>query len=201
VSDAELVRSGQDPLVASTIPSYRRFSMLLSISTTSTGARPATDLAGLLGQHPDAIRAATYPFGHAMVCFSQADEHRCTVAVMLQHPGQTGRPSMLADVLADVFGPAMTGEQDSGLLPFQVDIPLLPCTGGLQALWQLFVPIGYQVTTEPVVGGPPTELAVRITAETTLADLLTQLCLRLPVLDPTSDDYSRRARFAAITHQ
>ena len=196
MSDAELVRSGQDPLVALTSLPYRRFSMLLTISTTH---RPATDLAGLLGQHPDAIRAATYPFGHAMVCFSQADQDRCTAAVMLQHPGRAGRPSMLAEVIADVFGPAFATH--SGPMPFQVDIPVLPCRGGPRAIERQFAHLGYHVTTEPVVGGLPDELAARLTAQVRLAGLLTHLCTRLPALDPAPEEHARRAPYAASAHK
>jgi hypothetical protein len=169
---------GQDPLVAPDSHLTRRSYMLLTISTTH---RPATDLAGLLGQHPDAIRAATYPFGHAMVCFSQADEARCSAAVMLQHPGQQARPSMLADALADLFEPARTLAGPS--MAFEVDSPLLPCAGGAERLWELFGPLGYNVVTTPVQGGEPEELAVRLAAEVPLSGLLSDLCTRLPALD------------------
>jgi len=170
--------------------------MLLTISTTH---RPATDLAGLLGQHPDAIRAATFPFGHAMVCFSQADEARCSAALMLQHPGQEGRPSMLADALADLFEPARTVEGPS--MAFEVDSPVLPCAGGADRLWELFGPLGYNVATTPVQGGEPHELSVRLAAEVPLAGLLSHLCTQLPALDTGTRAHGRRARSAACAHQ
>jgi hypothetical protein len=196
VSDAKVVRSGQDPLVALTSVSYRRFPMLLTISTTH---HPATDLAKLLGLHPDAIRASTYPFGHAMVCFSQAEEDRCTVAVMVQHPGLTARPGMLAEVVADVFDSAFATH--GGPMPFEVDIPVLPCPGGARAVERQFEPLGYHIVTETVAGGPDDEIAIRLAGQQRLSDLLTHLCTRLPALDPVPEPPGRRAPYAAGAHK
>lgn len=202
--------------------------MLLTISTTH---RPATALAGMLGQHPDAIRAATFPFGHAMLCFSQADESRCSAAVMLQHPGRPARPSMLADALADLFEPARSVAGPT--MPFEVASPVLPCPGGPERLWRLFGPLGYSVATAPVgrpgLGPPsgdgngngtgtgegsadgargptepvgdPAELAVQLCAEVPLAGLLDDLCNRLPALDGVATRPSRPARSAPSSHR
>jgi hypothetical protein len=202
--------------------------MLLTISTTH---RPATALAGMLGQHPDAIRAVTFPFGHAMLCFSQADESRCSAAVMLQHPGRPARPSMLADALADLFEPARSVAGPT--MRFEVASPVLPCPGGPERLWQLFGPLGYSVATAPVgrpgLGRPdgdgdgagggnaeepaggaggatepvdhPAELAVQLCAEVPLAGLLDDLCSRLPALDGVATRPSRPARSAPSGHR
>ena len=170
--------------------------MLLTISTTH---RPATDLAGMLGQDPDAIRMETLPSGSAMVCVSQANEQRCTVAVMLQHPGQPARPSLLADALARLFEPALSLEGPS--IPLEVETPLLSCPGGPERLWGIFGPLGYHVTTTAVDGGKPDELAVKLTAQVPVADLLSHLCTQLRALDGKAKVRRRRARSAASAHQ
>lgn len=171
--------------------------MLLTISTTQP---PATQLAQLLGQHPDAIRAATYPFGHAMVCFSQADEGRCSAAVMLQHPGQPPRPGLLAEALADLFA-AVPAADDGPSLPFSVDIPVLSCRCGPDRLGEVFGPRGYHVTTSAVQGAEPDEYSVRLAGTVPLSALLEDLCTLLPTLDEVSAPRVRRARYAACAHQ
>lgn len=170
--------------------------MLFTISTTH---RPATDLARMLGQDPDAIRIETLPTGSAMVCVSQADEQRCTVAVMLQHPGQPARPSLLADALASLFEPPTS---DPALpMALEVETPVLSCPGGPERLWGLFGPLGYHLTTTAVDGGAPDELAVKLTAEVPLADLLSHLCSQLRALDGEVKTRRRRTRSAATAHQ
>jgi len=182
--------------------------MLLTISTTH---RPATELAGLLGQHPDAVRATTFPFGHAMLCFPQADERRCSVAVMLQHPGRPAKASMLAEALADLLAPAR--DVAGPAMPFEVALPVLACPGGPEQLWALFGPLGYDVITEAVRGGEPDELAIGLCGLVPLAGLVSHLCTTLPVLDgearpadpdghgsrpsPTASGISRRCPGAA----
>jgi hypothetical protein len=167
--------------------------MLLTISTTH---RPATDLGHLLHHHVDGIGMAALPFGHAMVCYSQADEARCTAAVMLDadQPG----PSQLSVALAEVFGRALHGRSDTRpelarrALPFEVALPVLPSRGGAALVRRLFEPLGYQVTIDPVPfdAAPadehaPCEVAVHLAGEVRTADLLSHLCVLLPVLDAT----------------
>ena len=167
--------------------------MLLTISTTH---RPATDLGHLLHHHVDGIGMAALPFGHAMVCYSQADEARCTAAVMLDadRPG----PSQLGVALAEVFGRALHGRSDTRpelarqALPFEVALPVLPSRGGAALVRRLFEPLGYEVTVDPVpfdaapaAEHAPCEVAVHLSAEVRTADLLSHLCVLLPVLDET----------------
>jgi hypothetical protein len=168
-------------------------SMLLTISTTH---RPATDLGHLLHHHIDGIGMAALPFGHAMVCYSQADEARCTAAVMLEAdpPG----PSQLGVALAEVFGRALHGRTETRpelarrALPFEVAMPVLSSRGGAALVRRLFEPLGYRVTIDPVpFDVPPAdehapgELAVQLAGEVRAADLLAHLCVLLPVLDET----------------
>ena len=54
--------------------------MLLTVTTTH---RPATDLGYLLVKHPDRQHSFDLPTGTAHVFYPQADEHRCTAALLL----------------------------------------------------------------------------------------------------------------------
>lgn len=58
--------------------------MFLTISTTGTPERPATDLGFLLHKHPD--KAQTYPTSHgtAHVLYPEASAERCTAALLLE---------------------------------------------------------------------------------------------------------------------
>jgi hypothetical protein len=191
--------------------------VLLTITTTH---RPATDLGGLLHQHLDTVQVVPFPFGEAMVCFSQADEARCTASMMLQarpparpHPHTASAPptqlrpmpSFAGVALAEVFGPALEGRSDcrpevaGRALPFEVELPALPCREGPPLLRRLFGPLGYHVAIRPVAHDPRVpdlgnegDLAVRLTGIVRLADLLSHLCVLLPVLDdreaPDCDD-------------
>jgi hypothetical protein len=171
--------------------------MLLTISTTH---RPATELVGLLGEHPDAVRTTTFPFGRATLCFPQADERRCSVAVMVQHPGLPATGSMLAEVLSDVLAPAR--DVAGPAMPFEVALPVLACSGGPERLWDLFGPLGYDVITEPVRGGEPDELAVGLCGRVPFAGLVSHLCTTLPALDRGAPACRpRRPRFASIAHR
>lgn len=168
--------------------------MLLTITTTH---RPATDLGDLLHKQLDTIHSASFPFGHVLVCFSQADEARCTAGVMVQaHPAM---PSHLGVALAEVFGEALQGRSDTRpevagrALPFEVEVPVLSCVAGPTLIRGLFGPLGYHVAVSPVPADPrfPAEgneddIALRLTGIVRLADLLSHLCVLLPVLDDRS---------------
>ena len=173
-----------------------RASAVLMLLTISTTHRPATVLGRLLHHHFDDIDMTQLPFGHAMVCFSQADEGRCTAAVMV-HAHHEGS-SQLGVALAEVFGPAIHGygETEPALagqaLPFEVEAPVLPTMGGSALIRRLFEPLGYDVATGPVphdapaAADAPGELAVTLSAELRVAELLSHLSVLLPVLDDSS---------------
>ncbi len=104
--------------------------------------------------------------------------------------------SFLSVVLGKVFGTAMTGrcERRPGLaeqaLPFDVEIPTLPCRGGPSVLRSLFEPLGYEVAADAVplddrflLWGESRYLSVRLRGTVRLADLLAHLYVLLPVLD------------------
>ncbi|MFF7066633.1 3' terminal RNA ribose 2'-O-methyltransferase Hen1 [Streptomyces pseudovenezuelae] len=58
--------------------------MFLTISTTGTPERPATDLGYLLHKHPEKAQAFSTSYGRAHVLYPEADDQRCTAALLLE---------------------------------------------------------------------------------------------------------------------
>ncbi|MFI2371831.1 3' terminal RNA ribose 2'-O-methyltransferase Hen1 [Streptomyces sp. NPDC018833] len=58
--------------------------MFLTISTTGTPERPATDLGFLLHKHPDKAQAFSTSHGTAHVFYPEASAERCTAALLLE---------------------------------------------------------------------------------------------------------------------
>ncbi|WP_319056439.1 3' terminal RNA ribose 2'-O-methyltransferase Hen1 [Streptomyces europaeiscabiei] len=110
--------------------------MFLTISTTGSPERPATDLGFLLHKHPDKSQAFSTSYGKAHVLYPEADVERCTAALLLEvdavalvrrgkGKGRGGAPdaalaqyvndrpyaasSLLAVALNDVFSSAVRG--------------------------------------------------------------------------------------------
>lgn len=133
--------------------------MLLTVSTTH---RPATDLGYLLFKHPDRVQRFDQAFGTATVFYPEADEERCTAALLLdvdpvrlvRSRGQAtadfslaqyvnDRPyaasSLLAVALRKVFSTARTGRCDARPelaarpLPLELRLPAVPCRPGGEA--------------------------------------------------------------------
>ncbi|MFF2808860.1 3' terminal RNA ribose 2'-O-methyltransferase Hen1 [Streptomyces sp. NPDC058000] len=111
--------------------------MFLTITTTGTTDRPATDLGFLLHKHPDKAQQFSTSYGTAHVLYPEADAERCTAALLLevdpvalvrrgQGKGRGGAPdstlaqyvndrpyaasSLLAVALRSVFASAMKGQ-------------------------------------------------------------------------------------------
>ncbi|WP_458246116.1 3' terminal RNA ribose 2'-O-methyltransferase Hen1 [Streptomyces sp. MAI_2237] len=110
--------------------------MFLTLTTTGTPERPATDLGFLLHKHPDKAQAFSTSYGTAHVLYPEADDQRCTAALLLEvdavalvrrgkGKGRGGAPdaalaqyvndrpyaasSLLAVALSGVFSSAMKG--------------------------------------------------------------------------------------------
>ena len=191
--------------------------MLLTITLTHP---PATDLGWLLHKHPDGVRTVPFPFGDAHVFFPEATDERCTAALLVEvdpvglvrrrgGKGQESfslagyvndRPyaasSFLSVSLGKLFGTAMSGrcerrpELVDAPLPFEVEIPTLPCRGGESVLRTLFEPLGYEVEAEAIPVDPrfpdwgdSRYQSVHLRGSVRLADLLAHLYVLLPVLD------------------
>ncbi|MFK0260424.1 3' terminal RNA ribose 2'-O-methyltransferase Hen1 [Streptomyces angustmyceticus] len=111
--------------------------MFLTISTTGSTDRPATDLGFLLHKHPDKVQQFSTSHGTAHILYPEADAQRCTAALLLEvdpialvrrgrGKGRGGAPdsalaqyvndrpyaasSLLAVALRSVFASAMKGQ-------------------------------------------------------------------------------------------
>ncbi|MET7936087.1 3' terminal RNA ribose 2'-O-methyltransferase Hen1 [Streptomyces sp. NPDC005322] len=111
--------------------------MFLTITTTGTADRPATDLGFLLHKHPDKAQRFSTSHGTAHVLYPEATEQRCTAALLLEvdpvalvrrgrGKGRGGAPdsalaqyvndrpyaasSLLAVALSAVFSSALRGQ-------------------------------------------------------------------------------------------
>ena len=149
--------------------------MLLTISTTY---QPATDLGFLLHKNPARFQSFPLAFGRADVFYPEADDKRCTVALLLEidtvglvRP-RTGAPnsaswleqyvndrpyvasSHLSVAIASVFGSALRGQckDRPGLveqaISLEARLPTVPSHEGADLIRGLFGPLGYAVDVE-----------------------------------------------------
>jgi 3' terminal RNA ribose 2'-O-methyltransferase Hen1 len=148
--------------------------MLLTITST---VEPATDLGYLLHKNPSRAQSFELSFGTAHVFYPEADERRCTAALLVEVDpvglvrGSKGggdgllqqyvndRPyvasSFLSVAIAQVFASALAGrskdrpEAAEARLPLVARLPAVPSRGGEALLRRLFEPLGYSVVAEP----------------------------------------------------
>jgi len=149
----------------------------------------------------------------------EATDERCTVALLLEvdpvalvrgrrYGGDTfalsqyvnDRPyaasSMLAVALGKVFRTAMAGRCDARpdlvhqALPLEVRVPVLPSTGGVEMVRELFEPLGWTVgaTALPLdetmpAWGDSRYVDLRLIGSFVLSEALSHLYVLLPVLD------------------
>lgn len=104
--------------------------------------------------------------------------------------------SMLSVALVTVFKSAMAGtcrgheELAATPLTLEAALPAVPARGGAELVRRVFEPLGYGVEATPIAldprfpeWGDSRHLALRLTGEVRLAELLTHLYVLLPVLD------------------
>jgi 3' terminal RNA ribose 2'-O-methyltransferase Hen1 len=153
--------------------------VLLTITTTH---RPATDLGYLLHKHPARVQTFTVPFGRAHVFYPEANEERCTAALLLDidpvglvRRGRganafslaqyvNDRPyvasSFLAVALVNVFKSAMAGtcrgheELAASAIALEASLPVVPARGGESLVRRLFEPLGYEVRVGTIALDP-----------------------------------------------
>jgi 3' terminal RNA ribose 2'-O-methyltransferase Hen1 len=148
--------------------------MLLTLTCTSP---PATDVGYLLHKNPAAVRSVPMSWGAAHVFYPEADDDRCTAALLCEVDPVTlvrrsrggpfplaayvnDRPyaasSLLAVAMRKVFGTAMRGEcaERPGLpqqrLRLSAHLPVLPSRGGEGLLRRMLEPLGYEVTAAAI---------------------------------------------------
>ena len=178
--------------------------MLLTITTTH---QPATDLGYLLHKRPGKVQTFDLAFGRAHVFYPEAEEERCTAALLLdidplalvRGPGAmlsdyvNDRPyvssSFLCVAISRVFGTALGGrcsakpELAAAPIPLEAQIAAVPLRGREQLAERLFEPLGYQVetTAESEAGSRYHNVTLRGTKR--LSELLTHVYVMLPVAD------------------
>ncbi len=150
--------------------------MLVTLSTTHV---PATDLGFLLHKNPARAQQVEVSTGTAHVFYPEADEHRCTVALLLEvdpvglvRTARAGgaeaalaqyvndRPyaasSLLAVALGRAFSSARRGVSKErpdlvdAALPLEVHVPALSCRGGAEVARCFFAPLGWRVEATTV---------------------------------------------------
>lgn len=181
--------------------------MLLTLSTTH---RPATDLGFLLHKNPARVQTEALPFGQAHVFYPEADEERCTAALLLEidpvalvrgrddaEQYVNDRPyaanSYLSVALGRLFSTAMGGRSKDRPLLTETAIPLeaeLPVVADRGLARRLFEPLGYTVEIAGELldaafseWGASPYVSLRLTGTVRLQDLLTHLYVLVPVLD------------------
>ncbi len=191
--------------------------MLLSITTTH---RPATDLGYLLHKNPARTQRFNVNSGAAWILYPEASEERCTCTLLLdidpvelsrrsRTSGSSGfslfpyvndRPyvasSFMSVAIADVFSSALNGncrerpELAAQPIPLEVWLPVVPASGGQEAIRSVFEPLGYQLEITPLPlderfpeWGESRYHSVRLRCTLTLQQCLGHLYVLLPVLD------------------
>lgn len=136
---------------------------------------PATDLGYLLAKNPAKAQTFKLPFGKAHVFYPEADNDKCTMALLLDIDpvglvrGKNGsggslsqyvndRPyvasSYLSVALSEVFRSALNGqskerpELTGQALPLTTTLYVAPSRGGQEWLFRLFEPLGYKVEAD-----------------------------------------------------
>jgi 3' terminal RNA ribose 2'-O-methyltransferase Hen1 len=142
--------------------------MLLTLTLTRP---PATDLGFLLHKHPDRLQRFSLPFGAAHVFYPEADEQRCTAALLVEvdpvglvrrgvrfsllDQYVNDRPyvasSFMSVALGRVFTTALAGrcearpELPEETLPLEAGLSVARVVGGESVAQRLFEPLGYSL--------------------------------------------------------
>jgi 3' terminal RNA ribose 2'-O-methyltransferase Hen1 len=146
--------------------------MLLTVTTTH---RPATDLGYLLHKNPARVQTEELSFGKAHVFYPDADESRCTAAVLLEvdpiglvrgrrgpagEGGQLeqyvndrpyGANSFLSVAIGRLFTTALNGKSKDRqqvaetAIPLVAKLPVIAARGGEDLVRRLFEPLGYSL--------------------------------------------------------
>ncbi|MQY20366.1 Ubiquinone biosynthesis O-methyltransferase [Nocardia sp. RB20] len=139
----------------------------------------ATDLGFLLHKNPGRGQVFEQSYGVAHVLYPEADEERCTAALLLEidpvrlvrgkNRGTTefslgqyvnDRPyaasSLMSVAISTVFKSALHGkceqrpELAATALPLRIELPAVPCRGGAETVERMFAPLGWEVRATPI---------------------------------------------------
>src|SRR5258707_14475724 len=151
--------------------------MLLIVTTTH---RSATDLGYLLHKNPSRAQSEELSFGQAHVYYPNADENRCSVALLIEvdpiglvrgRKGPAGEGGQLQQYVNDrpyaansfmsvaigrLFTTALNGQSKerpelaATSIPLTAKLPVIAARGGEDVVRRLFEPLGYIVRVESV---------------------------------------------------
>jgi 3' terminal RNA ribose 2'-O-methyltransferase Hen1 len=149
--------------------------MLLTVTTTYS---PATDLGYLLHKNPARVQTEEFSFGKAHVFYPEADESRCSAAILLEvdtvalvrgrrgpagEGGQLeqyvndrpyGASSFMSVALGRLFTTALNGKSKERQeladteIPLVAKLPVIAARGGQELIRRLFEPLGYTLAIE-----------------------------------------------------
>ncbi|GAB2546202.1 3' terminal RNA ribose 2'-O-methyltransferase Hen1 [Nocardia heshunensis] len=193
--------------------------LTISCTRPDDAAWPASDFGFLLHKNPARIQTFEQSYGVAHVLYPEASEQRCTAALLLEIDpvrlvrgkskgtpefslGQyvNDRPyaasSLLSVAISTVFGTALHGrcaqrpELAETPLPLRIELPAVPCKGGVEYAERVFAPLGWNVVATPLPLDPAFPewgdshyLRLELTGTLRLSDALSHLYVLLPVLD------------------
>jgi 3' terminal RNA ribose 2'-O-methyltransferase Hen1 len=195
--------------------------MLLTISIEAY--EPATDLSYLLHKNPARFQTFELSFGQAHVFYPQATDTACTAALLLDinpvalvrrgtdnhfalRQYVNDRPyastSLMSVAIAKVYGSALKGKSTDRPdmvnvpLPLTIQLTALPCPHGEDLLYELFMPLGYELTVEPYpldekfpAWGEGHYVTLTLANTLPLKDILAHLYVLIPVLDDEKHYY------------
>ena len=189
--------------------------MLLKITYKD---KNATDLGFLLHKNPERPQVFDMSFGKAYVFYPEASEEKTTAALLLDvNPidlarGKLGsrdgglfdyvndRPyvssSFMSTAISKVFSTALSGKCDKKpelvkeKLELEVEVIMLPCSGGKALIDKIFIPLGYETEYLTYVlddkfldWGESRYVTLRLKGKICLSELLNHLYVLLPVFD------------------
>src|SRR5229473_2822310 len=141
--------------------------MLLTITSE---AERATELGFLLHKNPVSLFEKDLPFGKVRVFYPEADEARCTAALLLEvdpiglvrgrgaslDQYVNDRPyvasSLMSVAIGEAFRSAMAGnskdrpDRVDELMPLTATLAAVDCDGGEPLIRRIFEPLGYKVS-------------------------------------------------------
>jgi len=190
--------------------------VLFTITSTHS---PATDLGYLLHKNPSRVQDVELPFGSATVFYPEANEYRCTAAVLLGiNPIElvrgrsvhsldqyvNDRPyvssSFTSVAIRVLFGTTLSGrckdrpELVTVAMPLELKLSVVRARAGV--LEKLFEPLGYEVESEVLALDPEFPdwglspyRRVTLRGKQTVHDAITHLYVLLPVLDEQKHYY------------
>ncbi len=187
--------------------------MLLTITTKY---QPATDMGFLLHKNPNKLHTLSTSFGKVHVFYPEATKERCTVALLLdidpiglvrRNRGNfalaqyvNDRPyvasSFMSVALNKAFRSLLSGKSKerqelvNTSIPWEINMHVIPCEGGISLLEKLFHPLNYELKVQKHMldnffldWGESQYYSLMLKRTCPLKEFLSHLYVLIPVLD------------------